>query len=62
MSAHHDLTIEAVKSSPPVTVVALTLGGIPLQEWVYILTIVYLVLQMGWFVWAKIFRKAPASE
>jgi hypothetical protein len=39
---------EAVaKSTPPVTVSVLSLGGIPLSEWVYILTIVWVCWQLG---------------
>jgi hypothetical protein len=52
------MTSEALKVSPPVTVVGLALGGITLQDWVYILTLIYLCLQLGWFVWSKFLRKA----
>lgn len=55
-------TIEALKASPPVTVVGLTLGGIPLQEWVYILTIVYLLMQIGWLGYSKFIRKTAGGE
>jgi hypothetical protein len=50
---------EAVKASPPVAVVGLALGGITLQDWVFILTLIYLVLQITWLVWSKFLRKAP---
>lgn len=58
---NQETIIEAVKSSPPVTVIGLTLGGIPLQEWVYILTIVYLLMQIGWLGYSKVLRKAKAG-
>mgnify|MGYP003412538455 FL=1 len=38
------------KSTPPVTVSVMSLGGIPLSEWVYILTIVWVLWQLGWSV------------
>lgn len=62
MGANHEMTIEAVKSSPPITVVGLTMGGIALQDWVYILTIIYLLMQAGWFAYSKFIRKAKDSE
>lgn len=58
---NQETLIEAVKSSPPVTVIGLTLGGIPLQEWVYILTIVYLLMQISWLGYSKFLRKAKAG-
>lgn len=41
-----EASVMAVKAAPPVAVVGATLFGVPLQEWVYILTIIYLVLQI----------------
>lgn len=37
---------EAVKILPPVTVAGVTFLGFNLQEWVYITTIIYTVLQV----------------
>lgn len=39
------------KAALPVSVVGLSVAGITLDQWVYILTIIYLVMQM--FVLAK---------
>ena len=39
-----------IKSAPPVTVSVMSIGGIPLSEWVYILTIVWVLWQLGWSV------------
>ena len=36
-----------IKSTPPVTVSVMSIGGIPLSEWVYILTIVWVLWQLG---------------
>lgn len=35
----------AVKASPPLTVSMMSLVGMPLQEWVYLVTIGYVILQ-----------------
>lgn len=48
---------EAVKhSAPPVGVSALTLFNVQLADWVYILTAIYLVLQIVYLV-MKIIRR-----
>lgn len=47
------LVDDAAQSSglaPPVIVSGLTVCGVGLQDWVYILTIVYLVFQIGKFI------------
>lgn len=54
-------TIEALKSSPPVAIGGLTLGGVTFQDWVYILTIIYLIMQIGWFAYSKFIKTAPAN-
>ncbi len=41
-----DLAAEAVKAAPPVSVTTLTLFGIPLDQWVYIVTVMYTCLQI----------------
>lgn len=38
---------EAVKAAPPLLVATTTFLGLTLQEWVYIVTIVYTVLQIA---------------
>ena len=48
---------EIVKAMPAVGVSALTVLGVPLSEWVYILTIIYLMTQIGWLglkIWKKL--------
>lgn len=40
-----------VKVTPPVTVTGMSLAGVHLQDWVYILTIVYLLCQIGVLVY-----------
>lgn len=47
----------ATKIVPPLTVTGASLFGLPLSDWVYILTIVYTLLQTGHFIW-KLIHKA----
>jgi hypothetical protein len=42
-----NITDEVVKLAPPVGVGALSVMGVPLSDWVYIITIVYLFVQIG---------------
>jgi hypothetical protein len=45
---------EGAKASPTLAVSGMALFHIQLQEWVYILTITYTLLQIGWFLWSKL--------
>ena len=53
---------ESTKAVPPVAVSALTLFGIGLQDWVYLLTLVYIGIQVGWFIWSKILKKGRDGD
>jgi hypothetical protein len=44
------------KSSPPVLVTGLTLGGVSLNEWVMIATLAYTVLQAAFLIRDKLYR------
>jgi hypothetical protein len=44
------------KSAPPVVVSGLAVAGISLQEWVYVLTVVWLVLQMIGWTWDRFIK------
>lgn len=39
------------KSAPPVTISALSVAGVGLQDWVFILTAGYIVLQGAYLLW-----------
>jgi hypothetical protein len=40
-----------MKSAPPVAVTGLSLAGVPLQDWVYVLTLIWLACQIvGWVI------------
>jgi hypothetical protein len=41
-----EITDAAVKVSPPVAVTGLSIAGLPLSDWVYILTAVYITFQI----------------
>lgn len=45
---------EYALTSPAIGVAGLTMAGVTLQDWVYILTLVSLVLQIGWFLYKRI--------
>ena len=45
-----EIMSESFKALPPAAISTLTLFGIGLQDWVYVLTIVYLIVQIGWSV------------
>ena len=40
------VTMAAIKTSPPVIVSGLTLGGVQLQDWLIMVTILYTVIQI----------------
>lgn len=42
---------QALKGSPPVAVTAGMLAGMQMQDWVFALTLVYLLLQIGYLAW-----------
>lgn len=47
---------EIVKTTPPIGVSTLSLMGIPLSDWVYIVTIMYVLIQI-WVLLYKTFSK-----
>ena len=48
---------EIVKTTPPVGVSALSLMGIPLSDWVYIVTIIYVLIQIYVLIYKTFWRK-----
>jgi len=53
MTAKEDILREAVASAPPVSVAGLALAGISLQDWVLIVTLIWILLQMGYFTYKR---------
>ncbi|APR53372.1 hypothetical protein CA223_05530 [Sphingomonas koreensis] len=56
MTLDPETSAQAGLSVPPVGVAAVTLAGIELQQWILILTAIWLLMQMGWFIFEKVSR------
>ena len=52
-----DLVEDTIKASPSVTVVGLTVLGVPVQEWLILATIVYTLLQLYFLLRGKWWRQ-----
>ena len=50
MTNKDEVLAEALKTAPPVSVVGATIAGVPLSEWVLILTALYTSLQLAYFM------------
>lgn len=48
-----DALSDGLKVAPPVSVMAVTIAGMSLQDWVYVLTIIYTVMLITQHVWTK---------
>lgn len=44
------------KSVPPVVVSGMTLAGYSLNDWVLAATLMWIAVQMGWFIWSNIIK------
>lgn len=51
-----DALASGAKASPPITVAAATMAGMSLQDWVYVLTIIYTLLLIAQHIWTKWIR------
>jgi hypothetical protein len=52
-----DLTIEAIKASPPLAVMGATVFlGFTSQDWAYTMTAIWFGVQTAWFVGRKAWR------
>lgn len=47
----HDVMKSAAEASPPVAYAALHIFGVSMPDWVAILTLVYVLLQIGHLIW-----------
>ena len=45
MTSQEQLTV-AAKAAPPITITGMTIVGIPIQDWVLMMTLVYTILQI----------------
>ena len=51
MSQRSELTAEALRAAPPVTVAGATIAGVPLNDLILWATLMYLVLQIGFLLY-----------
>jgi len=57
-----DIVSELTRATPPVAITtAVTVGGLTLNEWVALATLLYIVLQSGWLIW-KWYRAAKGAN
>lgn len=47
----------ALKTAPPVTVSGMILWGIPLNEWILMLTGAWILVQLGFFLYDRFKKK-----
>lgn len=59
---HADIVHEALRSAPVVTVTGLSIFGVALQDWVYILTIFYVLLQATFLLRDKWWRQRKGKN
>jgi hypothetical protein len=64
MQQKADLATEAAKASPPVAVAGATVAGMPVNELVLWVTLIYLVLQIGFLLyrWGRMHFQGKADE
>jgi len=65
MQQKADIATEAAKASPPVAVAGATIAGMPVNDLVLWVTLIYLVLQIGFLLyrWGRMhFWGRPDSE
>ena len=62
----HTLAVDGVsyatKIAPPLAITGASMFGLPLSDWVYILTIFYTLLQTGYFLWKLLHRDKKGIE
>lgn len=54
IASGNEVAGEITKAAPPVSVSGMALAGVPLSEWVIILTLIYTALQLAWFIYSKL--------
>lgn len=54
--------VEVVKAAPPLFVATTTFLGFTLQEWVYIVTIIYTALQIALLVKGYLKKEKPSGK
>lgn len=64
MTQRSEITTEAIRAAPPVTVAGATVAGVPLNEIILWATLAYLLLQIGFllFRWHKLALGATGAK
>lgn len=57
MSNHISIP-DVATSAPPLAVAGMTWAGYSISDWAQVLAVVWLLLQIAYFVWSKFIRKA----
>jgi hypothetical protein len=57
-----EIKTEVIRVAPPVGVSATTILGIPLNEWVYVATIIYIFIQCICILYKTFFKKKGVQE
>ncbi|MFB2866291.1 hypothetical protein [Aeromonas sp. MdU4] len=50
------------KTAPPVVVSGMTLAGYSLNDWVLVATLLWIAVQMGWFIWSNIIKRRQQGD
>lgn len=53
---------EVAASAPPVAVAAWTFLDHPVAEWVQVFALIWILVQMGWFIYSKIILRNRNGE
>ena len=53
---NHEVSIEAARAAPPLSVVGLSLMGVSLQDWVLVITLIYTALSLIFLIRDKVYR------
>ena len=52
MNHEESISTMTAKAAPPLTVVGANLAGIPIADWVQIVTLIYVIVMLGHKIWS----------
>lgn len=58
----NDIRNEALKMAPPAGVSVTSFLGVPISDWVYIATIIYILIQCGCLLYKTFFKKIKEEK
>ncbi len=53
---------EWAAATPPLATTGMTWFGYPVADWVQVLMGIWIIAQLGWFVWVRFLRKDKNKE